>query len=208
MALYIMESSNNIGDIVSSLNLSLDEQTALEEAVILEAEEENPFEGKSPKEIEDAARKAFYEKIGKNPGDRKTLQDIIIGRDNLMRDTLKREYENAPRTWLASKIAAFRSLYTKLEAELDQERSMNRTNMLRKFMRICIKVIDWLALRLQKVANKIGTKNDEYGAVHLTRYRNREFNGRIRALQKKVGIAVNDRGVTYRDDNDGSFDYD
>lgn len=208
MALYIMESSNNIEDIVSSLNLTLDEQTALEEAVVLEAEEENPFEGKSPKEIEDAARKAFYEKIGKNPGDRKTLQDIIIGRDNLMRDTLKREYENAPRTWLASKIAAFRSLYTKLEAELDQERSMNRTNMLRKFMRICIKVIDWLALRLQKVANKIGTKNDEYGAVHLTRYRNREFNGRIRALQKKVGIAVNDRGVTYRDDNDGSFDYD
>ena len=125
-----------------------------------------------------------------------------------MRNTLKREYENAPRTWLASKIAAFRSLYTKLEAELDQERNMNRTNMLRKFMRICIKVIDWLALRLQKVANKIGTKNDEYGAVHLTRYRNREFNGRIRALQKKVGIAVNDRGVTYRDDNDGSFDYD
>ena len=136
------------------------------------------------------------------------MQDIIIGRDNLMRDTLKREYENAPRTWLASKIAAFRSLYTKLEAELDQERSMNRTNMLRKFMRICIKVIDWLALRLQKVANHIGTKNDEYGARHLTRYRNREFNGRIRALQKKVGIAVNDRGVTYRDDNDGSFDYD
>ena len=173
MALYIMESSNNMEDLVSSLNLTLDEQTALEEAVILEAEEEkNPFEGKSPKEIEDAARKAFYEKIGKNPGDRKTLQDIIIGRDNLMRDTLKREYEHAPRTWLASKIAAFRSLYTKLEAELDQERSMNRTNMLRKFMRICIKVIDWLALRLQKVANKIGTKNDEYGAVHLTRYRN------------------------------------
>lgn len=208
MALYIMESSNNIEDIVSSLNLTLGEQTALEEAVVLEAEEENPFEGKSPKEIEDAARKAFYEKIGKNPEDQKTLKDIIIGRDNLMRDTLKREYENAPRTWLASKIAAFRSLYTKLEAELDQERSMNRTNMLRKFMRICIKVIDWLALRLQKVANKIGTKNDEYGAVHLTRYRNREFNGRIRALQKKVGIAVNDRGVTYRDDNDGSFDYD
>ena len=208
MALYIIESSNNIEDIVSSLNLTLDEQTALEEAVVLEAEEENPFEGKSPKEIEDAARKAFYEKIGKNPGDRKTLQDIIIGRDNLMRDTLKREYENAPRTWLASKIAAFRSLYTKLEAELDQERSMNRTNMLRKFMRICIKIIDWLALRLQKVANHIGTKNDEYGARHLTRYRNREFNGRIRALQKKVGIAVNDRGVTYRDDNDGSFDYD
>lgn len=208
MALYIMESSNNIEDLVGSLNLTLDEQTALEEAVILEAEEENPFEGKSPKEIENAARKAFYEKIGKNPEDQKTLKDIIIGRDNLMRNTLKREYENAPRTWLASKIAAFRSLYTKLEAELDQERSMNRTNMLRKFMRICIKVIDWLALRLQKVANKIGTKNDEYGAVHLTRYRNREFNGRIRALQKKVGIAVNDRGVTYRDDNDGSFDYD
>ena len=208
MALYIMESSNNMEELVSSLNLTLDEQTALEEAVILEAEEENPFEGKSPKEIEDAARKAFYEKIGKNPEDQKTLKDIIIGRDNLMRNTLKREYENAPRTWLASKIAAFRSLYTKLEAELDQERSMNRTNMLRKFMRICIKVIDWLALRLQKVANKIGTKNDVYGAVHLTRYRNREFNGRIRALQKKVGIAVNDRGVTYRDDNDGSFDYD
>lgn len=208
MALYIMESSNDIEDLVGSLNLSLDEQTALEEAVILEAEEKNPFEGKSPKEIENAARKAFYEKIGKNPEDQKTLKDIIIGRDNLMRDTLKREYENAPRTWLASKIAAFRSLYTKLEAELDQERNMNRTNMLRKFMRICIKVIDWLALRLQKVANKIGTKNDEYGAVHLTRYRNREFNGRIRALQKKVGIAVNDRGVTYRDDNDGSFDYD
>lgn len=40
MALYIMESSNNIEDIVSSLNLTLDEQTALEEAVILEAEEE------------------------------------------------------------------------------------------------------------------------------------------------------------------------
>lgn len=209
MALYIMESSNNIEDLVSSLNLTLDEQTALEEAVILEAEEEkNPFEGKSPKEIEDAARKAFYEKIGKNQEDQKILKDIIIGRDNLMRNTLKREYENAPRTWLASKIAAFRSLYTKLEAELDQERSMNRTNMLRKFMRICIKVIDWLALRLQKVVNHIGTKNDEYGARHLTRYRNREFNGRIRALQKKVGIAVNDRGVTYRDDNDGSFDYD
>ena len=205
MALYIMESSNNIEDFASSLNLSLDEQTALEEAVILEAEEEkNPFEGKSPKEIENA----FYEKIGKNQEDQKILKDIIIGRDNLMRNTLKREYENAPRTWLASKIAAFRSLYTKLEAELDQERSMNRTNMLRKFMRICIKVIDWLALRLQKVANHIGTKNDEYGARHLTRYRNREFNGRIRALQKKVGIAVNDRGVTYRDDNDGSFDYD
>ena len=40
MALYIMESSNSIEDLVSSLNLSLDEQTALEEAVILEAEEE------------------------------------------------------------------------------------------------------------------------------------------------------------------------
>ncbi len=35
MALYIMESSNNIEDLVSSLNLSLDEQTALKEAVIL-----------------------------------------------------------------------------------------------------------------------------------------------------------------------------
>lgn len=40
MALYIMESSNDIEYLVGSLNLSLDEQTALEEAVILEAEEE------------------------------------------------------------------------------------------------------------------------------------------------------------------------
>ncbi len=40
--------------------------------------------------------------------DRKTLQDIIIGRDNLYEGYCKREYENAPRTWfLASKIAAF-----------------------------------------------------------------------------------------------------
>ena len=62
MALYIMESSNNIEDLVSSLSLTLDEQTALEEAVILEAEEEkNPFEGKSPKEIEDAAREVFFD---------------------------------------------------------------------------------------------------------------------------------------------------
>ena len=101
-----------------------------------------------------------------------------------------------------SKIAAFRSLYTKLEAELDQEKSMGRINLLRKIMRICIKVLDWLAFRMQKLGNKItiGPKGN-YAGDHVNRYRNREYNGRVRAIQKKIGIAVND-DLTYHDDYD------
>ena len=79
---------------------------------------------------------------------------------------------------------------------------MGRINLLRKIMRICIKIIDWLAFRMQKLGNKISIgPKDNYGGKHINRYRNREYNGRVRAIQKKIGVAMNDE-LTYHGDND------
>lgn len=200
MGLYTIESGVVERDLLESLSLNAEEKEALQEAIILE--NEDPFKGKSRQEIEKAAGQAFYIKLQSDKESMKAFNEIISDREDFTRDKLRREIEHAPKTWVASKIAAFRSLYTKLEAELDQEKNMNRTNLLRKIMRVCIKVLDWLAFRMQKLGNKItiGPKGN-YGGDHVNRYRNREYNGRVRALQKKLDIAVNDE-LTYHGDHD------
>lgn len=201
MGLYIIESASIERDLLESLSLNAEEKEALQEATII-LENEDPFKGKSRQEIEKAAGRAFYVKLQSDKDSMEAFNQIISDREDFTRDKLRKEIEHAPKTWVASKIAAFRSLYTKLEAELDQERNMNRTNLLRKIMRVCIKIIDWLAFRMQKLGNKIaiGPKGN-YAGDHVNRYRNREYNGRIRALQKKLNIAVNDE-LTYHGDYD------
>lgn len=204
MGLYILGSANIERDLLESLSLNTEEKEALQEAILLETEGsgDDLLIGKTPKEIEQAAGRAFYARLQKDKDSLKAFDQIMMDRDDYTREKLRREIEHAPKTWVASKIAAFRSLYTKLEAELDQEKSMGRTNLLRKIMRICIKVLDWLAFRMQKLGNKItiGPKGN-YAGDHVNRYRNREYNGRVRAIQKKIGIAVNDN-LTYHDDYD------
>lgn len=201
MGLYIIESASIEMDLLESLSLNAEEKEALQEATII-LENEDPFKGKSRQEIEKAAGRAFYVKLQSDKDSMEAFNQIISDREDFTRDKLRKEIEHAPKTWVASKIAAFRSLYTKLEAELDQERNMNRTNLLRKIMRVCIKIIDWLAFRMQKLGNKItiGPKGN-YAGDHVNRYRNREYNGRVRALQKKLNIAVNDE-LTYHGDYD------
>lgn len=200
MGLYIIESAYTGRDLLESLSLNAEEKEALQEAILESGED--LLAGKTPQEIEQAAGKAFYRKLQADKESMNAFNEIIKDRDDFTRDKLRKEIEHAPKTWIASKIAAFRSLYTKLEAELDQEKNMGRTNLLRKIMRICIKILDWLAFRMQKLGNKItiGPKGN-YAGDHVNRYRNREYNGRVRAIQKKIGIATNDE-ITYLGDYD------
>lgn len=196
MGLYISPNKS----LLESIYLESDERTALSEALAL-CEEES----KDPKEErKKLASDIFYNKLGNSDPDRKVLVQIMQDRDDFTRNKLRKEIENAPKTWLASKIASFRRLYTKLEAELDQERDLKRTNLLRKVMRVCLKVIDWIAFRLQKLANHVGTKHNNLGNRHVTIYRNREYNGRMTALQKKMGIAITD-DITHKHDYDTSY---
>lgn len=196
MGLYVSPSKA----LLESMYLESDERTALSEALGL-CEEESEDAKKKRKEL---ASDIFYNKLGSSDPDKKLLVQIIKDRDDFTRNKLRKEIENAPKTWLASKIASFRRLYTKLEAELDQEKDLKRTNLLRRVMRVCIKVIDWIAFRLQKLANHVGNKDDATGNKHVTIYRNREYNGRVRALQKKIGIATTDN-FTHKDDHDISY---
>lgn len=198
MGLYILESANTKRSLLESLSLNTAEKEALQEVFLIE----NNVNLNDRVELEKAAGRAFYKRLRVDSESLQAFDQIIKDRDDFTREKLKKEIENAPKTWVASKIAAFRSLYTKLEAELDQEKNMNRINFLRKIIRICIKIIDWLAFRMQKLGNKISIgPKDNYGGKHINRYRNREYNGRVRAIQKKIGVAMNDE-LTYHGDND------
>lgn len=198
MGLYVLESAITEKDLLESISLNAEEKEALQEVFLMEED----ITASDREGLEKAASRAFYKRLSADKDSLKAFDQIIKDRDDFTRSKLRKEIEHAPKTWVASKIAAFRSLYTKLEAELDQEKNMGRINLLRKIMRICIKIIDWLAFRMQKLGNKItiGPKGN-YAGDHVNRYRNREYNGRVRAIQKKIGIAVNDN-LTYHDDYD------
>lgn len=198
MGLYVLESAIIEKDLLESISLNAEEKEALQETFLMEED----ITASDREGLEKAASRAFYKRLSADKDSLKAFDQIIKDRDDFTRSKLRKEIEHAPKTWVASKIAAFRSLYTKLEAELDQEKSMGRINLLRKIMRICIKIIDWLAFRMQKLGNKIfiGPK-DNYGGKHINKYRNREYNGRVRAIQKKIGISMNDE-LTYHGDND------
>lgn len=198
MGLYVLESAISEKDLLESISLNAEEKEALQEVFLMEED----ITASDREGLEKAASRAFYKRLSADKESLKAFDQIIKDRDDFTRSKLRKEIEHAPKTWVASKIAAFRSLYTKLEAELDQEKNMGRINLLRKIMRICIKIIDWLAFRMQKLGNKISIgPKDNYGGKYINKYRNREYNGRVRAIQKKIGISMNDE-LTYHGDND------
>lgn len=103
---------------------------------------------------------------------------------------IKREIDNRPRTWLASKIAKFRNLYTKFLAELNKERDLRKQNLIRKFLRVILRIIDWIAIRLQKLANHVGKKDDKYSVNHILSYQNKKYNGQLSAIEKSYNVAL------------------
>lgn len=101
---------------------------------------------------------------------------------------IKREIDSRPKTWLASKIAKFRNLYTKFLAELNKERDLRKQNLIRKFLRVILRIIDWIAIRLQKLANHIGKKDDKYSVNHILSYQNKKYNGQLSAIEKSYNV--------------------
>lgn len=131
--------------------------------------------------------------LAKHPKSVDILKNFTQARKDLRGKGLadiKREIDSRPRTWLASKIAKFRNLYTKFLAELNKERDLRKQNLIRKFLRVVLRIIDWIAIRLQKLANHIGKKDDKYSVKHILSYQNKKYNGQLSAIEKSYNVAL------------------
>lgn len=131
--------------------------------------------------------------LAKHPKSVDILKNFTQARKDLRGKGLadiKREIDSRPRTWLASKIAKFRNLYTKFLAELNKERDLRKQNLIRKFLRVILRIIDWIAIRLQKLANHIGKKDDKYSVKHILSYQNKKYNGQLSAIEKSYNVAL------------------
>ena len=129
--------------------------------------------------------------LAKHPKSVDILKNFAQARKDLRGKGLadiKREIDSRPRTWLASKIAKFRNLYTKFLAELNKERDLRKQNLIRKFLRVVLRIIDWIAIRLQKLANHIGKKDDKYSVNHILSYQNKKYNGQLSAIEKSYNV--------------------
>lgn len=129
--------------------------------------------------------------LAKHPKSVDILKNFTQARKDLRGKGLadiKREIDSRPRTWLASKIAKFRNLYTKFLAELNKERDLRKQNLIRKFLRVVLRIIDWIAIRLQKLANHIGKKDDKYSVNHILSYQNKKYNGQLSAIEKSYNV--------------------
>lgn len=131
--------------------------------------------------------------LAKHPKSVDILKNFTQARKDLRGKGLadiKREIDSRPKTWLASKIAKFRNLYTKFLAELNKERDLRKQNLIRKFLRVILRIIDWIAIRLQKLANHIGKKDDKYSVNHILSYQNKKYNGQLSAIEKSYNVAL------------------
>ena len=131
--------------------------------------------------------------LAKHPKSVDILKNFTQARKDLRGKGLadiKREIDSRPRTWLASKIAKFRNLYTKFLAELNKERDLRKQNLIRKFLRVVLRIIDWIAIRLQKLANHIGKKDDKYSVNHILSYQNKKYNGQLSAIEKSYNVTL------------------
>lgn len=131
--------------------------------------------------------------LSKHPKSVDILKNFTQARKDLRGKGLadiKREIDSRPRTWLASKIAKFRNLYTKFLAELNKERDLRKQNLIRKFLRVVLRIIDWIAIRLQKLANHVGKKDDKYSVNHILSYQNKKYNGQLSAIEKSYNVAL------------------
>lgn len=129
--------------------------------------------------------------LAKHPKSVDILKNFTQARKDLRGKGLadiKREIDSRPKTWLASKIAKFRNLYTKFLAELNKERDLRKQNLIRKFLRVILRIIDWIAIRLQKLANHIGKKDDKYSVNHILSYQNNKYNGQLSAIEKSYNV--------------------
>lgn len=129
--------------------------------------------------------------LSKHPKSVDILKNFTQARKDLRGKGLadiKREIDSRPRTWLASKIAKFRNLYTRFLAELNKERDLRKQNLIRKFLRVVLRIIDWIAIRLQKLANHIGKKDDKYSVNHILSYQNKKYNGQLSAIEKSYNV--------------------
>lgn len=129
--------------------------------------------------------------LAKHPKSVDILKNFTQARKDLRGKGLadiKREIDSRPRTWLASKIAKFRNLYTKFLAELNKERDLRKQNLIRKFLRVVLRIIDWIAIRLQKLANHVGKKDDKYSVNHILSYQNKKYNGQLSAIEKSYNV--------------------
>lgn len=77
-------------------------------------------------------------------------------------DRLKKEADNAPRTWLAHKVASLRGLYYKWLEKSRTERDLGKAGIFKKVASRILGVIDYLMSKLQKLTNKIGTNDYRY----------------------------------------------
>lgn len=131
--------------------------------------------------------------LAKHPKSVDILKNFTQARKDLRGKGLadiKREIDSRPKTWLASKIAKFRNLYTKFLAELNKERDLRKQNLIRKFLRVVLRIIDWIAIRLQKLANHVGKKDDKYSVNHILSYQNKKYNGQLSAIEKSYNVAL------------------
>lgn len=129
--------------------------------------------------------------LAKHPKSVDILKNFTQARKDLRGKGLadiKREIDSRPKTWLASKIAKFRNLYTRFLAELNKERDLRKQNLIRKFLRVVLRIIDWIAIRLQKLANHIGKKDDKYSVNHILSYQNKKYNGQLSAIEKSYNV--------------------
>ena len=129
--------------------------------------------------------------LAKHPKSVDILKNFTQARKDLRGKGLadiKREIDSRPKTWLASKIAKFRNLYTKFLAELNKERDLRKQNLIRKFLRVVLRIIDWIAIRLQKLANHVVKKDDKYPINHILSYQNKKYNGQLSAIEKSYNV--------------------
>lgn len=168
-----------------------------EEVAILPSVYYNVINEEDMPDINDNEIKGFLDnhddmvELAKHPKSVDILKNFTQARKDLRGKGLadiKREIDSRPKTWLASKIAKFRNLYTKFLAELNKERDLRKQNLIRKFLRVILRIIDWIAIRLQKLANHIGKKDDKYSVNHILSYQNKKYNGQLSAIEKSYNV--------------------
>lgn len=170
-----------------------------EEVAILPSVYYNVINEEDMPDINDNTIKGYLDnhddmmELSKHPKSMDILKNFTQARKDLRGKGLadiKREIDSRPRTWLASKIAKFRNLYTRFLAELNKERDLRKQNLIRKFLRVVLRIIDWIAIRLQKLANHIGKKDDKYSVKHILSYQNKKYNGQLSAIEKSYNVAL------------------
>ena len=77
-------------------------------------------------------------------------------------DRLKKEADNAPRTWLAHKVASLRGLYYKWLERARTERDLRKAGIFKTIASKVMGVIDYLMSKLQGLTNKIGNNDYRY----------------------------------------------